>query len=266
MKKILLATTLGLALSQASQAALLTDANDARSWQGATVGTFAQLYFGANTAANRQLVIDNNLLDDGYFNTAGYTAATLISNVNGGGCLGTSYDSTGAGGYAYGCNGSSVAANANSIDNTWFQTDGVVGQTVFDFGFNASTAVVFNTIDHGSLPDESIESTVYLSKDKITWVQAVTQRVWLEGFQSNVGIQWDGFTYAVGTGTNDTFRYASVIHGGPGALEDDGDNELNGIMGAAPDFTHVDVPEPSMFALMMLGLLGLWGVRKTRAA
>jgi hypothetical protein len=264
MKKIMFLAGLAAIMTQQVQASLLTDPNDVRSWQGADVGTFAQLYYGSNTLANRQLVIDNQLLDDGVFNTTGYTAASLIANSNGGGCLGTSSDTTGTGGYGYSCGGGAVSTYANGIDNLWFQTDGVVGQTVFDFGFQASTAVVFNTIDHGPLPDESIESTVYLSNDMLTWVQAVTQRVWLEGFNTNTGIQWDGFTYAVGTGTNDTFRYASVIHGGPGALEDDGDNELNGIMGAKRDFTPVDVPEPSSFLLMLLGALGLYVQRKAR--
>lgn len=41
----------------------------------------------------------------------------------------------------------------------------------------------------------------------------MTQRVWLEGFMPITGILWDGFTYAVGTPTSDTFRYASIIWG-----------------------------------------------------
>jgi PEP-CTERM motif len=262
MKKIMFLAGLSMMFVQQTHASLLTDANDARSWQGANVGTFAQLYYGANTLANRQLVIDNKLLDDGVFNTAGYSPAKLIANSNGGGCLGTSSDTTGIGGYGYSCGGGAISTYADSIDNLWFQTDGEVGKTVFDFGFQASTAIVFNTIDHGPLPDESIESTVYLSNDQINWVQAVTERVWLEGFNTNTGIQWDGFTYAVGTGTNDTFRYASVIHGGPGALEDDGDNELNGLLGARADYTSV--PEPSSFMLMLLGALGLYMQRKIR--
>ena len=102
------------------------------------------------------------------------------------------------------------------------QTSGVIGETVWDLGFQASKAAVFNTIDHGPIPQEAIESTVYLSNDQINWIQAVTERVWLEGFVANTDVLWDGFTYAVGTGTGQTFRYASIIHGGPGALISDG--------------------------------------------
>jgi len=251
------ATCLFGILAMPTYASLLTDANDARSWQGANVGTFANLYFGSDTLGNRQQVIDGHLLDDSIFDTSGYTAATLISAGGAGGCLGTSSDTTGTGSYAYSCNNSNVFATANTIDNTWFQTSGTIGDTVFDLGFQATKAAVFNTIDHGPLPQEAIESTIYLSNDLTAWTEAVVERVWLEGFELNTGILWDGFTYAVGTGTSDTFRYASVIWGGPGALISDGDNEINGIMGLEADFTQnsQNVPEPSVLALLGLGML-----------
>lgn len=263
MRGFKLTACAGLFLATAAQAALVTDPNDARSWQGATVGTFAALYYGTDTLANRQLVVTNQLLDDGLFNSAGFAAATLISG--GGGCLGTSTDSTGTGSLAYFCGGGAVATYANAIDNLWFQTNGTVGQTVFDLGFQATKAAVFNSIDHGPLPQEAIESTVYLSNDQITWTQAVVERVWLEGFMPNLGIKWDGFTFAVGTGSAATFRYASVIHGGPGALIDDGDDEINGIMGLQGDFTPPNaIPEPSTYALMLAGLGALVAVARRR--
>ncbi len=248
----------GAALS--AHATIVTDPNDPRSWQGASVGTFAQLYYGADTLANRQLVVDNQLLDDSSFNVAGYVPATLMANAwslgGGGGSLGVSYDTTGTGSYDYGASGLNVFDSANGIDNYWFQSGGNIGDTVFDLGFNATHAAVFSVIDHGPIPQEAIESTVYLSNDLVNWTQGQVQRVWLEGFAFNHGILWDGFTYVVQPVGGGTFRYASIIHGGPGALINDGDDEISGIMGLP------DVPSPG--ALAVAGLAGAFIGRRRR--
>ena len=274
MRRLTLALIAGLNLVSAAQAAFVTDPNDVRNWQGASVGTFAELYYGSNTLANRQQVVTNQLLDDGLFNSAGYLAGTLIYSVGsystqGGG---TSTDVTGTGSYGYTCCGVDKFFAANAIDQHWMQTGGLVGETVWDLGFQATKAAVFNTIDHGPLPQEAIESTVYLSNGGSgvpttwTWVQAVTERVWLEGFMPNTGILWDGFTYAVGTGSGATFRYASVRHGGPGSLIQDGDNEINGIMGLQGDFTPPlpAIPEPTTYVLMLAGLGAVAAVLRRR--
>jgi hypothetical protein len=260
------ALTLGALLvwsGSAANAALITDPTDPRTWQGASVGTFANLYYGADTVANRQAVIDDKLLDDGIFDTTGTTAA-LLTTFGPGGTLGRSFDTTGTGSLGYGGCGCSVTDAGNTIDNTWLQTNNVIGDYVWDLGGQATTAAIFNTIDHGPLPQEAIESTVYLSNDQTTWTQAVTMRVWLEGYESNLGIKWDGFTYAVGTGTTDTFRYASIIWGGPGALISDGDNEINGVLGLDANFNPnlSAVPIPAGLPLLLTGLTGLLGFRR----
>lgn len=257
LQRTFVLVALGMSLTlPLARAALVSDPNDGRSWQGANVGTFATLYYGSNTLANRQLVVDNELLDDGVFNSTG-TTGSLMSNAWSTGFVSTGYstDLTGTGDYNYGLGGDPFVA-ANSIDNLWLQTGGTVGQTVWDLGFQATKAAVFNTIDHGPLPQEAIESTVYLSNDLVNWTQAVVERVWLEGFQPNTNILWDGFTYAVGTGTSSTFRYASIIHGGPGALINDGDDEINGVMGLNDEFETNTVPEPATVTIWGLGALG----------
>ena len=246
---------------QAASAALITNPDDPGSWQGANVGTFAQLYYGSNTLANRQLVVDNNLLDDGIFNAAGFSAATLIA---GGATAGFSIPVNGNP-YNYGIGGT-VATAANSIDNLWFQSNGKVGETVFDLGFQASKVAVFAAVDHGPLPQETIESTVYLSNNQVDWFLAVVQRVWLQGHLADGTPNtwdgyWDGFTYAVGlSDPTQTFRYASIIHGGPSALINDGDDEINGLLGLRGDFTPDpgnEIPEPTSILLIGMGLLGL---------
>lgn len=281
---------INLLLAQTASATLLANPDDARSWQGATVGTFAQLYYGADNAATRSQVVADQLLDDSYFDATGYTGATLVRhngrdpatfayrygfsidqpNVDNGLFQGGfNYSLTRD--YEYG--DSSFAAN--SIDQYWIQTDNVIGNTIFDMGFGASKAAIFNSIDHGPLPQEAIESTVYLSNDRINWTQAVTERVWLEGFYSDTSVVWDGFVYAVGTGTDATFRYASIIWGGPGALQSDGDNEINGVLGfrsyadliqttSTPVSSPVSEPETYAMLLAGLGLLGFAARRRKR--
>jgi hypothetical protein len=133
-------------------------------------------------------------------------------------------------------------------------------------GAQSPKAAVFPTIDHGPLPDEAIEATVYLSNDKVTWTQAVVEKVWLEGWEPNTGILWDGFVFAVGTPDNTTFRYATMIHGGPGALEDDGDDEINGIMGLNANLTPSSVPDGgSTIAMLSSAVVLLGGIARKRS-
>lgn len=274
---VMIAVILLCGFSTISHAALVVNPDDPRSWQSATVGTFAGLFYGSNTLANRQQVVDNQLLDDGNFNVGGYTQGALIQ-YNGVDVLanplfggyGTSLDQPNSadgndGTYNYiCCGGIGAKVGGDSIDEHWIQTNNTIGASIWDLGFQATKAAVFNTIDHTPLPQEAIESTVYLSNDKVNWTQAVTERVWLEGIYSDTSVQWDGFVYAVGTGTNTTFRYASVIWGGPGALQSDGDNEINGIMGLQGNFTGV--PEPGTLLLLGSGLAALgYLVRRRRS-
>lgn len=271
-----------VAAAMPASAAPVTDPNDPRIWQGASVGTFATLYFGSDTPANRVAVISNQLLDDAIIDITGWSSGTLITAINTGAGGFSIDDGDGIGDpYAYGTGGN-VFTNANLVDNLWIQTSGVIGQTVFDLGFSANKAAIFNTIDHGPLPQEAIESTVYLSNDPLfnTYVQAVVERVYLEGFHPNIGVLantndgvlWDGFSYIVGTGTSATFRYASITHGGPGSLIQDGDNEINGIMGLRADNTGCTigvncdaVPEPMTLSLLGAGLFGIGALRRRRA-
>ena len=253
MRSVLCCAGVAFGVAGAS-AVIVTDPNDARSWQGANVGTFAQLYYGSDTPATRQQVVDNQLLDDELFDDNGFLPASLVNNTWSAtypnSSVGRSLDMTGTGSYDYVIGDSgNVFDHANAVDDLWFQSSGTVGDTVFDMGFYAQYAAVFAVIDHGPLPQESIESTVYLSNGvNGPWTQAEVKRVYLEGYMPNTGILWDGFCYVVEPQGGGTFRYASIIHGGPGGLISDGDDEINAIMGLP------GIPAPGAALVLASGL------------
>ncbi|MEZ4296067.1 MAG: DNRLRE domain-containing protein [Polyangiaceae bacterium] len=244
-------------LATAAMAVPLTNPNDPRNWQGATVTTFKNLY----GYANNQAVIDDQLLDDGVFptcmnlaafpgptgapcgaHTACMNKATYIGTVQG--CSGYSYQ---AGSWAYTCGNASLAdysARGNCLDMWWLQDTGnndhTAGNTnIWDLGGPSNQVAVFPIIDHGPMPQEAIEYTVYLSNNpgatsigtdgEQHWVQAQIEKVYLEGW-INTWIA-DGFTTVWRLPNAQTFRYVIVPAGGPAALVADGDQEIDTVVG-----------------------------------
>ncbi len=235
----------------------LTNARDPRNWQGATVTTFKNLY----GFANNQAVIDAQLLDDGVFptcmnlaafpgptgspcgaHTACMNKATYIGTVQG--CSGYSYQ---ASSWAYTCGDASLAAysaRGNCLDMWWLQDTGnndhaPNNTNIWDLGGPSNQVAVFPIIDHGPMPQEAIEYTVYLSNNPaansigtdgdVHWVKAEIEKVYLEGW-INTWIA-DGFTTVWRLPGGQTFRYVIVPAGGPSALIQDGDQEIDTVMG-----------------------------------
>lgn len=77
---------------------------------------------------------------------------------------------------------------------------------------------------------------------------------WLEHFKSDTDIQWDRFSYALGTQSDDTVRYASSTKGS---------NTSNGIPAAKQEYRpRISIPEPSSLGLMLLGAMGILIIRR----
>lgn len=100
-------------LTQSGRAALVTDPDDPRSWQGATVGTFAALILGADTLANRQAIVNAQLLDDGLWSDP--SGFSLGNYVKGGEALGGTPDPNSLG-FDFSTVDGTFAGNANSRD------------------------------------------------------------------------------------------------------------------------------------------------------
>jgi LruC domain-containing protein/RHS repeat-associated protein len=249
-------------VSSVAVAAPLTNPNDPRTWQGAGVGTFATLLYGSNTPATRQQIIDSGTLDDATFATciaAGFPGPTgapcgahtacqnhavLVQNAQSyvTGCSGYSNDPNG---YGYACGDASFAtfqARGNCLDMWWIQ-DGGVGfdgsGNIWDLGGPSNQVAVFPVIDHGPLPQEAMEYSVYLSNNpgatqvgadgNTQWVFASLDKVYLEGWVT----PWiaDGFTTVWRLPGGQTFRYVLVVAGGQGSLINDGDDEIDTVLG-----------------------------------
>jgi len=283
LNEIVVTTVLAMGcLSFSVHAALITDANDVRSWQGATVGTFANLIYGSDTLANRQQIVADELLDDGLWtDPSNFALGSYVGGANG---MGGTPDPT-----VLNWNGATVdgtlAGNANERDFFWVQDsgngttfgDGSTGGRpsqgmVWDLGGQANQTVVFVQVDHGPLPGEVLENSAWLSNDPNAadagWVQATASTIYLEGWSPDLSHISDGFAVVYSLADiNQTFRYVSVTHGGPGAITQDGDNEIDAVGGLTSSGGGVvGVPEPSVIALFGLGLVGLgFARRKTRS-
>ncbi len=204
------------------------------------------------------------------------TFASYLSGVNSTGCAwGQSFPDAGL---AYQCHSAAVddpavAAAIAGLDYLWVQNfrqypdGGLVCDCqpgfydprdglLFDLGGEANKVVVFPVTDHGPLPCESFEYSVYLTDDLDAgevvplgdpvdphkWNEAELYEAFLQGWDPNATA--DGMTTVWQLPCGVTFRYASVLagnHGNPtSACEyDSSEDEIDAVAGMNQDDTAI---------------------------
>jgi hypothetical protein len=277
---VCLASSAVLLCTAPAKAVLVTGPSDPNAsivFQGASALTFQSLGYSIGTGATNLKVYTNTWSDP-----SGLTFGTIVPGLDNSVGWGTTTNKMT---FAYSTYGTTIP-NGNQRDYDWIMNNATnVTQyntsldqpwlgTIWDLGGQANQAVVFPIIDHGPLPNEAVEYTVYLtnkptSTNPADWNLAVFDSVYLEGWESDSTALADGFTTVWKLPGSATFQYVSVAAMGsqaiyPGiGIED----EIDAVAGLTASGGAV-TPEPGTIVLLATGAVGLvaFGWRRQRTA
>jgi hypothetical protein len=253
-----------------AHASLITgpsDPNYTLAFQGASAQTFNTVYGFTVGTGPGDLKVDTGTFTD----PAGLIFGTMYST----GIFPAAGDTFDKIGFGYNCCNEDPATNANARDYKWLQsgggnTSGLQSNdhpwsgTIWDLGGQANQAVVFPIIDHGPLPVEAIEYTVYLtnnpnSTNLADWSLALLDTVYMQGWEPDTIALADGFTTVWRLPNNQTFRYVSVEAVGSQALPPyfGDEDEIDAVAGLTAEGQSVAAPEPGSLMLLACGLMSL---------
>lgn len=138
--------------------------------------------------------------------------------------------------YAHQLNSPLGTTAGDAVDFHWVHDEdgsanpAVASPLVWDFGVDEVERVrMYPSIDHGPVPGEALEATVYSSDSAAgPWVAARPRRVYTPGW--NPG--WIADDYVSEWRLRSSARYVAAKWGGPGALNVDGDAEIDAVCSA----------------------------------
>ncbi len=118
----------------------------------------------------------------------------------------------------------------NSVDLHWVQ-DRDADFMVWDMGRKVKKVHVFPSIDHGPIPGEALEFTVYASSDPNPpdavpkWAVGNITRIYDNGWN----LEWIADDFVSQWRFDAPYRYVAVHWGGPRAALADGDAEIDAV-------------------------------------
>ena len=125
-----------------------------------------------------------------------------------------------------------ISGAGTSPDRHWVHSTGT-NFVVYDMGAPVPAAFYIPSIDHlddnGTAKGEAIEATLYgtnnLSALEGTWEAGTISDIYVQGYDA----LWIADDYSTRWTFSQSYRYIGIIHGGPGALVNDGDAEIDAV-------------------------------------